>query len=585
MKISKLLNRNYLSILIIFFALLFVDVAAEEEPVDIWNIENKSEKKKSPINLEEISTSSNTVLQIDVKQNIQLEIIKKSELESGKINLAGIYDPEKHGLSMDMWFNSDGNEIILIIDRLNKIKLSKDAKEILNIALLTNSYFPQKNITTEKFLNFKSEYLIQNKDLELIKLYLLKNKNDHNNSKLIKYYVEEYLSNSDLESACNIFNDIQFIDDDYLSKFKIYCLINEYRREEAQLHFDLIKELGLEDIFFEKKFDFLMGYSTVNEEEISEKNILNFHLSHKTSTEFKYKPNKNTSKIIWRYLSSSNLLEDIDMVNLEDGEEIILIEQATHEKNYKEQELFDLYKRFQFNINQLLTVKDTYKLLPSFQGRALLYQRLLLTKDSEEILDLSSKLKNSFINDNIGSAFNEELSKILNKLNIENVPSNYSTFYENNLISQKTKKTKIKINNKIIHQSKLLNYFIEEYDIKKVEKDTNDLIKIIKKDKKYFVSNKDLILLESLQSDGVEISKKYKNLFQFNQSDIPTDIQLLINNNEIGLFLLRLVEIIGEDQLEIIGSETIYFIVSTLNQLNIDPIRNNILLKVLPLKV
>ena len=44
-------------------------------------------------------------------------------------------------------------------------------------------------------------------------------------------------------------------------------------------------------------------------------------------------------------------------------------------------------------------------------------------------------------------------------------------------------------------------------------------------------------------------------------------------------------EIIGEDQLEIIGSETIYFIVSTLNQLNIDSIRNNILLKVLPLKV
>ena len=539
MKISKLLNRNYLSILLIFFALLYVNVAAEEEPVDIWNIENKSEKKKSQINSQEISVSSNTVSQINVQQNNQLEVIKKSELESGKVNLAGIYDPEEHGLSMDMWFNSDGNEIILMIDRLNKIKLSKDAKEILNIALLTNSYFPQKNITAEKFLNFKSEYLIQNKDLELIKLYLLKNKNNHNNSKLIKYYAEEYLSNSDLESVCNIFNDIKFIDDDYLSKFKIYCLINENRREEAQLHFDLIEELGLEDIFFEKKFDFLMGYSIANEEEISEKNILNFHLSHKTSAEFKYKPNKNTSKIIWRYLSSSNLLEDIDMVNLEDGEEITLIEQATHEKNYKEQELFDLYKRFQFNINQLLTVKDTYKLLPSFQGRALLYQRLLLTKDSVEILDLSYKLKNSFINDNIGNALNEELSKILNKLNVENVPSNYSTFYENNLISQKTKKTKIKINNKIIHQSKLLNYFIEEYDIKEVEKDTNDLIKNIKKNKKYFVSNKDLILLESLQSDGEKISKKYKNLFEFNQSDIPTDIQLLINNNEIGLFLLR----------------------------------------------
>ena len=31
--------------------------------------------------------------------------------------------------------------------------------------------------------------------------------------------------------------------------------------------------------------------------------------------------------------------------------------------------------------------------------------------------------------------------------------------------------------------------------------------------------------------------------------------------------------------------DTMYFIISTLNQLNIDPIRNKILLKILPLKV
>ena len=93
------------------------------------------------------------------------------------------------------------------------------------------------------------------------------------------------------------------------------------------------------------------------------------------------------------------------------------------------------------------------------------------------------------------------------------------------------------------------------------------------------------MLLESLQSDGVEISKKYLKLFQFNQSDIPTDLQLLINNNEIGLVLLRFVEIIGEDEFINLGSDTIYFMVDALNRLNIDSIRNNILLKVLPLKV
>ena len=585
MKISKLLNKNYLSIFVILFILLNSFVAAEDEPVDIWNLEKKIEENKLEIILQDNDISADSIIQIQTNQSNEFEIVKGNKLNSNNINLAGLYDPSKHGLTIDMWINSDGNEIVSIFNRINKIKLSNDAKEILDIALLTNSYFPKKNISEDKFLNYKTDYLIQNGNLELIKLYLLKNQNNSNNSKLLRYYVEEYLANSDLENACSIFNEINLLNDDYLTKFKIYCLINENKTEEAQLQFDLMKELDFNDEFFEKKYNFIMGYTSDDEKQISEKNILDFHLSHRTNPLFQYKPSKNTSKIIWRYLSSSNLLENIDEIDLEDIEKLSLIEQATHEGNYSEKELLDLYKRFQFTINQLLNVKDTYKLLPTVQGRALLYQRLLLTKDPEQILNLSSKLKDSFVSENIENAFNKELSKMLGKINVEDIPSNYSTFYTKNLINKNPKKSKIKINNKIIYQSKLLNYFRESYDIKKVEKDTNDLIKNIKKNKKYFVSTKDLMLLESLQSDGVEISKKYLKLFQFNQSDIPTDLQLLINNNEIGLVLLRFVEIVGEDEFVNLGSDTIYFMVDTLNQLNIDSIRNNILLKVLPLKV
>ena len=585
MKISKLLNKNYLSIFVIQFILLNSFVAAEDEPVDIWNLEKKTEENKSEIILQDNDISADSIIQIQTNQSNELEIVKGNKLNSNNINLAGHYDPSKHGLTIDMWINSDGNEIVSIFKRINEIKLSNDAKEILDIALLTNSYFPKKNISEDEFLNYKTDYLIQNGNLKLIKLYLLKNKNNSNNSKLLRYYVEEYLANSDLENACSIFNEINLLNDDYLTKFKIYCLINENRTEEAQLQFDLMKELDFNDEFFEKKYNFIMGYTSDDEKQISEKNILDFHLSHRTNPQFQYMPSKNTSKIIWRYLSSSNLIENIDEIDLEDIEKLSLIEQATHEGNYSEKELLDLYKRFQFTINQFLNVKDTYKLLPTVQGRALLYQRLLLTKDPEQILDLSSKLKDSFVSENIENAFKKELSKMLGKINVEDIPSNYSTFYTKNLINQNPKKSKIKINNKIIYQSKLLNYFKESYNIKKVEKDTNDLIKSIKKNKNYFVSTKDLMLLESLQSDGVKISKKYLKLFQFNQSDIPTDLQLLINNNEIGLVLLRFVEILGEDEFINLGSDTIYFMVDALNRLNIDSIRNNILLKVLPLKV
>ena len=111
------------------------------------------------------------------------------------------------------------------------------------------------------------------------------------------------------------------------------------------------------------------------------------------------------------------------------------------------------------------------------------------------------------------------------------------------------------------------------------------LFKKIKKNKKYFFSKKDQIFLESLKIDGIEISNKFDDLYQKNDSEIPTDLQVMINNDEKGAALMRIVEVIGQDKLERIDEDTIYFIVHTLNQLNIDQLRNSILLKVLPLKV
>ena len=72
---------------------------------------------------------------------------------------------------------------------------------------------------------------------------------------------------------------------------------------------------------------------------------------------------------------------------------------------------------------------------------------------------------------------------------------------------------------------------------------------------------------------------------KINESEVPTDIQVMINNNEIGSVILRIIEVIGQDELESLDDDTLYFIVSALNQLDIDYIRNKILLKVLPLKV
>ena len=589
MKILKLLNKKNLSIILSFFFLFSLKVYSTE-PVDIWNIdpkkiitENSTEKK-----VEEKTISTSSIYEMQSEKKKKFEIQEDETLLSKKIEIAGLYDPVENGLTIDMWSNSNGVQILDLLNKIQGIKLSNDAKEILKISLLTNSYFPKQNISNEQFLEFKLDWLIKNGDFKLMEDYLMKNPNVSKNEKLIIFLVDRYLSRSELEKSCEIILNIkEVIDNNYLSKFNIYCLINANRKEEAQLQLDIKKELGFDDNFFNKKFNYLMGYNEEIDQEIFEKSILDFHLSHKTNPNFKFEPDKSTSKSIWRYLSTSNLLEGIENIDLEDLDRIFIIEKATHERNYNEKELYDLYKKFQFNINQLLSVKQSYKLLSNVEARALVYQGILITSEIESKIELTKILKDLFIKDGMQNAFKDELSKILKEIDIYEVPSNYTSFYNEFVNKEKEKEslTKIKINNKIIHQSKLLNYFTEDITKENIEKDLNDLLKKIKKDKKYYISTKDIILIESLKSDGVQVLKKYEDLYQIDNFNMPIDIQFLIDNDEIGLVLLRLVEVIGQDEIQDIGPETLYFIISALNQLDIDPLRNKILLKVLPLKV
>ena len=580
-----MLNRNYLSIIFIFLLIGFK--AYSEDPVDIWNIENKKKSDNElNQNQKKEKISKNKIYEMQSQKNDQLQIEQDKSLTSKGVEIVGLYDPAENGLDIKMWSNSDGNQIIKLLKDINKINLSKDASEILEVLLLTNAYSPEINIDKEDFFEIKSNWLINNSNLKLIQEYLLKNQIINNHPKLTKYLVDEYLSRSEIDRACEIFSDIRgVIEDNYLSKFNIYCLINGNKNEEAQLLLDLKKELGFKDEFYEKKINYLMGYTDVADKEISVKTILDFHLSHKTNPEFNFQPKDSTSKQIWKYLSSSNLLDNIKDIELTDLDKIATIEKATHEQNYTEKELFDLYKRFQFSIYQFLNIKESTKLLTKIEARALIYQGILITTETEKKLELMNALKNSFINENIQNAFNKELRKFLNEIDSTDIPSNYALFYERYLKEEKIIQTNIKINNKILHQSKLINYFKSEISSKKITKELNDSLKKIKRDKKYFFSIKDIILVEALKSDDIEVSKKYDDLYQIDKSAIPSDIQTFIDNGEMGAAMLRLVEVIGQDELRDIDPETMYFIISTLNQLNIDPLRNKILLKVLPLKV
>ena len=587
MKNSKLLSKKFL--LVIFILFTSFEAHSSDKPVDIWKVNEKKSDQNPESNLP-IDESNNLSSEISIfnkKSNDEtLGIIQDSSLNSKKIKITGLYDPEDYDLDINMWSNSDGNQLKDLFGRITKLNLSDDASELMNISILTNAHYPKKNITEKEFLKLKSDWLIKNSNFDLIKEYLDKNSLLNDNPKLSKHFIDYYISEFRLKKACDIFSkNSEPITDKYLSKFNIYCLINAGKTEEALLILDLKKELGFKDRYFEKKIDYLLGYTSKIDDSISKKTIFDFHLAHKTNPNFEFQPDEKTSKIIWKYLSSANLLSSLKQVDISEIDKISNIEKAVHNKNYSENELFKIYMRFQFNINQLLNAKKSHKSLSNIEARALLYQKILLESEMIEKLKLLKILKELFKKDNLNYAFDNQLKKFLKEMDPTEVPDNLTSFYYTNIELNKDLPMEIKYNNDVLYQSKLINYFNGDYSKSKIEKDVNNFLKKIKKNKRYSFSKKDVIFLESLKADGIKISEKYDELYLISENEMPTDIQIMINNAESGAALLRIVEVIGQDKLERIDEDTVYFIISALNQLNIDSIRNKILLKVLPLKV
>ena len=69
------------------------------------------------------------------------------------------------------------------------------------------------------------------------------------------------------------------------------------------------------------------------------------------------------------------------------------------------------------------------------------------------------------------------------------------------------------------------------------------------------------------------------------QLTVPQNLQELVDQKQIGLVMLKIVEIIGEDNVRNLDPDTLYFLVKILNELDLKKIRNNILSEALPVKI
>ena len=577
----KLLNLSK-KIFLFLASLLFFTQLLSEESVNIWTKVNPNKKinsvKKNDVSLNKKKESK---ININPRKTNNIEI-NSNNLEINKSLISGLYDPNEKNLTLDMWVNSEGTRVKDTIERINKIKLSSFAEEIFLDTLLTISNLPDRNMTNEEFTNYKIDWLIVNKKDKLINLFLNKNKNFPSKDKILKYLVDKNIAKANINNACE---QTSFINSNiknlYLEQFKVICLINKNKKNEAQLLLDLLREQKLSNNFFDNKINYLLGVNPTVDQKIDDTNLLNFYLSSITVPDFNYTPDDKTSTKIWEYLSSANL---INIENFNDENKIKELEIAANKNNLEKAYILEIYKNIKFDFDDFLNIDTIYQTLDPVNARALVYQKTLISDNVETQLKYLFLLKDLFKKDNLANVFKEYLSQKLKILDATKIPLEYETIVAENIIYEKENRLgKIKYSDKNYHTSKAVRYYVEKKPTKKnTEKELLKVYKKLKKNKKYKISLKDVILLESLHNDGLSIPKEI-NYEEVSKNNLPpAELSNLVKNNEIGLVLLKIVELIGEDELEDLDSQTVYFINHLLGKAGLIKLRNKILITVLP---
>ena len=573
----------------IFFSLFFVFLSFTqlngEEKIDIW----KNDKKQKTISEE----NKNVKLKIKDNQNLQetskilseekISIEEGSSITSNEVKVYGVYDPQDFNFNLNMWSLTKAEDVRASIKRLKKIKLSRTSNDILEKVLMSFSY-PPEGMSEKEFANLKINWLIENNRSNLIENFLKQNEEFEGKSRAVQYLVDEKIAEANIKEGCE---KIKFIDstikDAYLEKFKIYCLVFNNKKSEAQLLLDLLREQKQSDKFFDDKINYLLGISDKTSKKINEKNLLNFYLSSVTIENFNYQPNVNTKKEIWKYLNAANLIK---LEDISDKKRIEELEIAANKGQIDEKIIFAIYKQIPFNLNTLVNAKSVYQTLNKTDARSLIYQKYLLSENVDSKLEYLFLLDDLFKKDKKTYIFSKFLSDSLKQIGVDNIPESYKEISQKKILSdEEIELGKVKYNDKILHQSKIIKFYLEKEEEKKTQKDINRIFKKISKNKKYFYSAKDIALTESLIKDGFKIPSNFNYVDIAEKYEVPKNLLQLIKNEQNAFLILKIVEIIGEDEPHQLDPETIYFITNLLNETGLKKIRNKVLISALPQRV
>ena len=103
MKNLKLLNKKYLSIIVLFIT--FGLSSQSQEPIDIWDVEKKTVEESRVENSNKENIPKNTIYEMQSQKDVEQNIEEGKALISKEIKILGLYDPAENGLSINMWSN------------------------------------------------------------------------------------------------------------------------------------------------------------------------------------------------------------------------------------------------------------------------------------------------------------------------------------------------------------------------------------------------------------------------------------------------------------------------------------------------
>ena len=542
---------------VLLSTLLLAEISFSETPKDIWEQSKSIKKVETNNNLETQNKQElppTTILQIP-KTELEISNISQTEIEqSNRQAIFGIYDPGATNIPVTFWDNMSPE----IFDSFRQTMAQGDNRRSVN-QLIARVFFSKTNLSNHEdkgvaYLNFVSSFLAHSQDTKLIDSVIDQNNLLLNNEQLLGFLINNNFSNYQIEKACKYAQNLGAeIKNFELQKFKILCLVQAKESKKALANLELIRENGFKDDFFIQKVNFLLGMLLARQGESKTDTLLNIHLSSLVNPMFNpnfsvFKGDLNKTK----YFFNSPFVEKILLENQDSKKEFVteddfalveFLEQGSNIELFKTENIFAIYKKIIFGIEDLLNPNETYIKYHSVKGRALLYQAILLTKDQQQKLTFIEALQNSYKKSkflNLGNkVYYQLISDIDQKYLTKEVQEQMVQYFE----SLKKKKSDLETNDKFLHRSDAVFLLIDEKPESKSKKSLETFADLVD-DKKYEVTKRDVAMINLLAQQKVYLPSSLRKFVNPDEIYIPNKIYNMLEKNENNKATLEVLQLV-----------------------------------------